>query len=334
MPFDQLKRREVITLLGGAAAAWPLMARAQRTDGARQIGVLMNGVATDKVRQSYLATFVQELRRLGWNEGENLRLGIRWSAGDLGLARTYAAQLIGLMPDLILAASTINLTAVQQATSTVPIVFAAVTDPVAQGFVANLTHPGSNLTGFGDTEVSMGGKWVDLLKEAVSSLARVAVMFNPDASPQAQFHIPSVEAALGVQATVLPVRAVAEIEPALTGFARQPNNGLILPTDSFTRLHQRLIAELATRHFLASISGYGDFPSDGGLMAYGSTLDLTDQYRQAAGYADRILKGAKPGDLPVQLPTKFEFVINLKTAKALGLTIPPSLLALADRVIE
>jgi len=329
-------RRTFITLFGGAAAGWPVAARAQKPGEARRIGVLMNGVATDKLRQSYLAAFVQELHRLGWTEGENLLLGIRWSAGDLGLARTYAAQLIGLMPDLILAASTLNLTAVQQATSTVPIVFTAVSDPVAQGFVANVTHLGGNLTGFSNAEFLMGGKWVDVLKEAVPGLARVAVMFNPEASPQAQFNMPSIEAAasLGVQSTAVPVHAAADIEPALAGIARQPNSGLILPTDSFTRLHQKLIADLAVRYRLPSISGYDDFPSDGGLLAYSSNLDLTHQYRQAAGYADRILKGAKPGDLPVQFTDRFTLSINLKTAKALGLTVPPTLLARADEVIE
>jgi putative ABC transport system substrate-binding protein len=297
----------------------------------------MNGTATDPVRQSYLPAFVQGLRQLGWTEGQNLRIDVRWSAADVGLARIYAAQLIGLMPDVILTASTINLTVVQQATTTVPIIFTAVSDPVAQGFVANLTHPGGNLTGFSDNEFSMGGKWVGLLKQAAPGLARVAVMFNPDVSPQTQFYMRSIEAAapsFGIQAIAVPVRAPADIQSALESFSRQPNGGLILPTDSFTRLRQKQIAELAVRHGLPSISAYDDFPKDGGLMFYGSNVNLMDQYQQAAGYVDRILKGAKPGDLPVQLREKFALGINLRTAKALGLTLPSGLLAIVEEVIE
>jgi putative ABC transport system substrate-binding protein len=271
-----LRRREFIALLGGAASAWPLAARAQQA-AVRRIGVLMNGTATDPVRQSYLPAFVQGLRQLGWTEGQNLRIDVRWSAADVGLARIYAAQLIGLMPDVILTASTINLTVVQQATTTVPIIFTAVSDPVAQGFVANLTHPGGNLTGFSDNEFSMGGKWVGLLKQAAPGLARVAVMFNPDVSPQTQFYMRSIEAAapsFGIQAIAVPVRAPADIQSALESFSRQPNGGLILPTDSFTRLRQKQIAELAVRHGLPSISAYDDFPKDGGLMFYGSNVNL------------------------------------------------------------
>jgi putative tryptophan/tyrosine transport system substrate-binding protein len=207
-------RREFITFLGGAAA-WPLAARAQQPGGARRIGLLMNGPATDAARQSYLAAFVQQLRQLGWTDGQNLRIDVRWSASDPELARIYAAQLIGLLPDVIIAASTINLTALQQATSTVPVVFTAVSDPVAQGFVSNLTHPGGNLTGFSDNEFSIGGKWVGLLKEAAPGLARVGVMFNPDVSPQTQFYMRLIETAapsLGVQAIAVPVRAAADVE--------------------------------------------------------------------------------------------------------------------------
>jgi putative ABC transport system substrate-binding protein len=281
---------------------------------------------------------VEGLRQLGWTEGRNIRIDVRWNAGDPELARIYAAQLIGLIPDAILAASTTNLIVTRQATSTIPVVFLSVTDPVAQGFVANMTKPGGNITGFAANEFTVGGKWLDLLKEAAPSLARVAVMFNPETSPQSAFYVPAVEASartLGVQVTAVPVRATADITSALEGFARQPNGGLILPTDTFTRLREKLIADLAISHRLPLISANEEYAAQGQLMYYGiSEGGLLDQFRQAAGYIDRILKGAKPGDLPVQFPTKFQLVINLKTAKALGLTVPLTLQYAADEVIE
>jgi ABC-type uncharacterized transport system substrate-binding protein len=331
-----VKRRDFITLLGGAVA-WPLVARAQQPERMRRIGVLMNSTATDAAWQSYVAGFVEALRQLGWSEGQNLRVDLRWNAGDAALARIYAAQLIGLMPDVILASSTTNLTIVQQATNTIPVIFVAVSDPVAQGFVANVTRPGGNLTGFGMFEFSVGGKWVDLLKEIAPRLARVGVMFNPDTSPQSKFFMRSIEAAapsLGVQAMPIPVRATSDIETAIETFARVPNGGLILPTDSFIRLRQTLIVELAGRHRLPAVSADEDFAKNGGLMYYGATINLLDQFRQAAGYVDRILKGTKPGDLPVQRADKYTLAINLKTAKALGLTVPLPLIGLADEVIE
>jgi putative ABC transport system substrate-binding protein len=320
-----IRRREFITLLGGAVLARPLAARAQQNGGVRRIGVLVNSAATDTEYQSYLAAFVQGLRQLGWIEGQNLRIDVRWNAGNAELARIYAAQLIGLTPDVILASGTTNLTVIQQATSTVPIVFVLVSDPVAQGFVASVTQPGGNLTGFSSYEFSIGGKWLGLLKEAASGLARVAVMFNPDTSPQFKFLMRAVEAAassLGVQVIAAPVRATADIEPALESLARQPNGGLLLPTDTFTRLRQKLIADLAVRNRLPSISAYSDFAKDGGLMCYSNDINTLGQHRQAATYVDRILKGVKPGDLPVQQPDKYTLAINLKTAKTLGLTIP------------
>jgi putative tryptophan/tyrosine transport system substrate-binding protein len=331
-----MKRRQFITLLGGAAA-WPVAARAQQPDRVRRVGVLMNSAATDAAWHSYLIAFVQGLHQSGWTEGQNLRIDIRWSAGDSALARIYAAQLIGLMPDAILASSTTNLMVIQQATSATPVVFVAVSDPVAQGFVANLTRPGGNLTGFGMYEFSVGGKWVDLLKEMAPKLARVGVMFNPDTSPQSKFFMRSIEAAapsLGVEVITLSVRATGDIEPAIENFARAPNGGLVLPTDSFIRLRQTLIVELASRHRLPAVSADEDFARNGGLMYYGATINLLDQFRQAANYVDRILKGTKPGDLPVQRADKYTLGINLKTAKALGLTAPLPLLGLADEVIE
>jgi putative ABC transport system substrate-binding protein len=332
-----MKRREFISLLGGATAAWPLAARAQQPGGIRRIGVLMNASATDAGPQSRVAAFVQGLGQLGWIEGQNLRIDIRWNAGDAALARIYAAQLIGLMPDLILAVSTTNLTIVRQATSTVPVVFVQVSGPVEQGFVASLAKPGGNLTGFSMFEFSVGGKWLDLLKEVAPKLARVGVVFNPDTSPQSKFFMRSIEAAapsLRVQVNAVPVRAAADIEIALENFARQPNGGLILPTDANSSSRQALIIELASRHRLPAVSAATDFAKEGGLMYYGVSSNLDNSYRQAASYVDRILKGAKPGDLPVQTPTKFELVINLKTAKALGLDVPLPLLGLADEVIE
>jgi putative tryptophan/tyrosine transport system substrate-binding protein len=332
-----MKRRAFITLLGGAAAAWPLAARAQQAGPVRRIGVLMNGAATETAPQAYVAAFVQGLRQLGWTEGQNIRVDIRWNAGDAALARLYGAQLIGLMPDVILASSTTNLTVIQQATSTVPVVFVQVSDPVAQGFVASLTKPGGNLTGFSMNEHSIGGKWLDLLKEIAPALARVAVLFNPDTSPQSKFFMRSVEAAapaLGVQAVAVPVRDTVDIEPALENFAHQPNGGLILPTDTFTRLRQNLIVELASRMRLPSISADEDFAKNGGLMYYGANINVVEQFRQAATYIDRILKGTKPGELPVQRADKYTLAINLKTAKALGLTVPLPLTGLADELIE
>jgi ABC-type uncharacterized transport system substrate-binding protein len=331
-----MRRRDFITAIAGAAAVWPLAARTQ-SGPMRRVGVLMNGAATEAAPQSYVAAFVETLRQLGWVEGQNLRIDVRWNAGDAALARIYAAQLIGLMPDVILASSTTNLTVIQQATSTVPVVFVQVSDPVAQGFVTNVTHPGGNLTGFSLFEFSVGGKWVDLLKEIAPGLARVAVMFNPETAPQSKFFMSSIEAvapSLGVQAIAVPVRATADIEPAMESFARVPHGGLILPTDTFTRLRYKLIIELASRYRLPAVSSQPEFIKDGGLMYYGASINLVDQFRQAARYVDRILKGAKPGDLPVQRGDKYALAINMKTAKALGLTVPLPLSGLADELIE
>jgi ABC-type uncharacterized transport system substrate-binding protein len=331
-----MTRRDFITLLGGAAA-WPVVARAQQRERMRRIGVLMNLVATDTRAQSYMASFVQELRQLGWFEGQNVRIDMRWNGGDAQLSRIYAAQLIGLQPDVILTASTTNLTAVRQATSTIPIVFTQVSDPVMQGFVANVAKPGGNLTGFSMFEFAVGGKWLDLLKEIAPGLARVGTVFNPDTSPQSKFFTRAIEAAaakLSVRATNVAVRSTNDIETAIESFAREPQGGLILPTDSFTQLRQGLIAEVALSHRLPSIAASMDFPKDGGLMSYGAVISLNGQFRQAAGYVDRILKGTKPGDLPIQRAEKYTFILNLKTAKALGLTVPLPLLGLADEVIE
>jgi ABC-type uncharacterized transport system substrate-binding protein len=332
-----VRRREFITLLAGAAAARPLAARAQQGERVRRVGVLMGGPASDSLTQAYAGAFAQALRQLGWIEGRNLRLDIRWNAGDAALGLTYAAQLIGLQPEAILAATTPNLEAVRQATNDVPVVFTQVSDPLAQGFVKSLIKPGGNLTGFSAYEFSIGGKWLDLLKEIAPGLARVAVMSNPDTSPQSPFFMPAVEAAAsshGIRSIAVPVRTATDIESAITNFAREPNGGLILTPDAFVRLRQGQIAELSERHRLPAISSDPAFPRVGGLMCYSVTASQLEQFRQAAGYVDRILKGAKPGDLPIQQPDKYTLVINLKTAKALGLTVSLPLLGLADEVIE
>jgi putative ABC transport system substrate-binding protein len=314
-----------------------MVARAQQPERVRRIGVLMNGIATDPESQSRLAAFIQGLRQLGWTEGQNLRTEVLWNAADAGLARTYAAQLIGLMPDVILAESTVNLTAIKQATSTVPVVFLQVADPVTQGFAASVRRPGGNVTGFSFFQFSLGGKWLDLLKGVAPGLARVAVMFNPDTAPYFKFFMQVIEAAapsFSVEVIAAPIRAGAEIEPALARFAHQPNGGLMLLGSSFTRLHLKPIADLAGRYSLPSIGTDPGFAKEGGLMDYNPSIDLVGQFRQAATYVDRILTGSKPGDLPIQAPDRYRLVINLKTAKALGLTIPETLLATADEVIQ
>ena len=274
---------------------------------------------------------------MGWTEGENLRIDVRWNAGDGILASTYAAQLMGLMPDVILARSTVNLTAIQQANSIAPVVFVGILDPVAQGFVASMRQPGGNLTGFSLLEISLGGKWLDLLKNAAPRFERVAIMFDPETAPYWKFFMQAIEAAapsLGVQAIAVPVRATADIEPALESFGRQPNGGLILTSDTFTNLRYSLIANRAGRHSLPSIASGVLFARNGGLLSYGSDIELADEYRRAAIYVDRILTGSKPGDLPVQTTNQYKFAINLKTAKALGLTPPQTHLATANEVID
>jgi putative tryptophan/tyrosine transport system substrate-binding protein len=317
--------------------AWPVVARAQQVNRVRQVGVLMHAAATETEYQSFLAAFVEGLRQLGWTEGQNLRVEVRWNAENAGLAQTYAAELVGLMPDVIVVASTTNLTAIRQVTSAVSVVFVSVSDPVVQGFVASLRQPGGNITGFSGYEFSVGGKWLGLLKEAAPGLSRVAVMFNPDRSPQSKFFVQAIAAAgssLGVQVIAAPVRVTADIEPTLESLARQPNGGLILTSDTFTVLRGPLIANLADRYHLPSIASGASFARNGGLMYYGTDIDLAGEYRRAATYVDRILKGSKSGDLPVQAPDKYTFAINLNTAKALGLTIPETLLATADEVIQ
>jgi putative ABC transport system substrate-binding protein len=328
-----MRRREFIRLVGGAAAAWPLAARAQQSGQVRRIGVLMTGPADDGEGQSRLAGFLRGLQELGWNAGSNLQIDYRW-ANDNTQRRQYAAELIALAPEVILASTSPSTAALQQASNTVPIVFAAVTDPVGQGFVASLPDPGGNITGFALYEYGIGTKWLGLLKEIAPNLMRVAVLRDPT--------LPFTSGELGAMQGVAPslrvdvsavnVRDAGEMERGIATFARQPNGGLVTLGSPITLAHRDLIVTLAAHHRLPAIYTTRYFVTSGGLMSYGP--DRVDLYRRAAGYVDRILKGEKPADLPVQAPTKFELAINMKTAKALGLTVPPSLLASANEVIE
>jgi len=330
-----MRRREFLGFVG-AAMSVPSAVRAQQI---RLVGVLMNGTSDQPETRANVEAFSQELRKLGWVEGRNLRLEIRWNGGSADQARIYAVELASLKPDVVLCATTPNLIAMRPAAGVIPIVFVQVSDPVAQGFVHNITKPGGNITGFSAYEFSIGGKWLELLKEIAPKLTRVGVMFNPDTSPQSQFFVSAIVAAsqaFGVQVVTLPVRATADIESAIESLSHDFEGGLILPTDTFTRTREDLIAGLTARHRVPAVSSYAEFIDLGGLMFYGpSTVEqMTDQYRQAATYADRILKGAKPGDLPIQGVSKFSLFINRKTAAAMGLEIPPRLLFTADRVIE
>ena len=328
-----MKRREFITLLGGAAAAWPLAARAQQGERLRRIGVLMNGAADDPEGQARLIAFVQALQQFGWTDGRNVRIDTRWAAGDADRIRQYAAEFAAPAPDVILATGSFGVGPLLQATRAVPIVFVIVPDPVGAGFVDNLARPGGNATGFLQFEYALSGKWLELLKQVAPSVTRAAVIRDPAITAGiGQFGvIQSVAQSLGVEVSPVNVRDPGEIERAVAAFARTPNVGLIVTGSALATVHRRLIINLAARHKLpaAYVSRY--FVTDGGLISYGA--DLVDQYRQAAGYVDRILKGEKPADLPVQAPTKYELVINLKTAKALGLQIPDKLIAIADEVI-
>jgi putative ABC transport system substrate-binding protein len=330
-----MRRREFITLLGGAAAAWPVAARAQRAGPVRRIGVLMNGDETDADYRGFVASFAQGLRKFGWIEGQSLRTEVRWNVGQVERARSLAAELLQLSPDVILASSTTNLAEVLRRGPTMPIVFVLVADPVEQGFVSNLAHPGGNITGFSSFEFAIGGKWIELPKQIAPGLAHVTLVFNPDTSPQSRFFVTSLESAapaLGVEVTAARVHAVADIERAIETVSRQPNSGLIFPTDNFLTVRRQLIVESAARHRVPAIYALPFYTAVGGLMSY--SIDWDSQFRQAAVYVDRILKGTKPGDLPVQGPTKYNLVINLKAAKALGIEVPTNLLLTADDYIE
>jgi ABC-type uncharacterized transport system substrate-binding protein len=327
-----VRRREFIGLLGGATA-WPLAVRAQQAEQVRRIGVLTNLAADDPVSKARLAAFEQGLQQLGWTAGRNMRIDYRWGAGADDM-RKYATELVALAPDVILAAASVTVGPMLQVTRTIPIVFVNTVDPVGAGFVASLARPGGNATGFVLFDYSLSGKWLELLKQIAPSVKRVAVLRDAAISAGiGQFAvIQSVAPSVGVEATPVNVHDAGEIERAVTEFARSSNSGLILTASAFAQVHRELIIELAARHKLPAVFYERYFTASGGLISYGP--DVRDQYRRAAGYVDRVLKGEKPTDLPVQAPTKYELVINLKTAKAIGIAIPPSLLARADEVIE
>jgi len=329
-----MRRREFITLLGGAAAGRPLAARAQQRERVRRVGVLMNTAADDPIGQTRIAAFVQGLQQLGWGVGRNVEIDSRWAGGDADRIRRYAVELVALAPDVIVATGSATVGPLQRATRSVPIVFVTTVDPVGGGFVENLARPGTNATGFTAFEYGLSGKWLELLKQIAPRVTSVGVIRDPEiAAGAGQFGaIQSVAPSFGVELRPIGLRDASEIERAITAFARSANGGLIVTPSALTLVHRAAIIALAARHKLPAIYSDRHWVTAGGLVSYGP--DRIDQYRQAASYIDRILKGEKPADLPVQAPTKYELLINLKTARALGLEIPSSVLARADEVIE
>jgi putative ABC transport system substrate-binding protein len=329
-----MKRREFLGMLGSTAATWPIAALAQQADRVRRIGVLMPESEDRPESQARVVAFERRLQELGWTPGRNLLIDYRWGMGEVEKARTATADLLKLTPNVLVAVASPAAAAMRRTTATIPIVFVAVSEPVAQGFVASLAHPGGNMTGFTHLEPTLGAKWLELLKEIAPGMSRAALMFNAAATPQAALFLPSVEAAAPqfmMKAVVAPVRGLEEVEVVITRLASEPT-GLIFPPDPFTVEHHKIISELANRYGLPTVSAFRLFPDGGGLASYG--VYVPDLFRQTAGYVDRILKGEQPANLAVQQPTIFELVINLKTAKALGLAVPATLLARADQVIE
>ncbi|MFY9883090.1 MAG: ABC transporter substrate-binding protein [Pseudolabrys sp.] len=330
-----MRRRAFITLLG-SAVVWPVAARTQQSEGVRRIGILMNRAADDPQGQARLAAFQQGMQQLGWTDGGNMRIDVRWGADDVDRERRYAAELVALAPDIVLASGTLSVTALQHVSRTLPIVFVGVTDPVGAGFVDSLARPGGNVTGFMIYEYDLSGKWLELLKQIAPSVMRVAIIRNPE-NPVGVAVFSALRAAaqpLRVEVSPIDSRGNAdEMERAITAFARSPNSGLILtPNAAAMPAHYSLIVGLAARYKLPAVYPFPEMVTNGGLISFGP--DVIDQSRRAAEYVDRILKGEKPAGLPVQTPTKYQLIINLKTAKALGVTVPPSVLARADEVIE
>jgi putative ABC transport system substrate-binding protein len=330
-----MRRRELITLIGGVAVAWPLAGGAQQTAQMRLIGVLMGYAESDPLAQSEVAELRNGLAKLGWTEGQNLHLELRWSAGNSNRIRTLAKELVGLRPDLIVSQTTQVTSALARETQTIPIVFVTVGDPVASAFVANLARPGGNITGFMLETPEQGGKWVQLLKEIAPNTVRLALLSNPATGAPLEFYMPSIQAAASssdVQVSVASVGAKDEIEGVIAAQARNPGGGLIVMPAAFNVTNREVIVAMAAHYGMPAIYFNNFFPKSGGLISY--SPDFAEQFRQAPEYIDRILKGAKPGQLPIQSPTKFELVINLKTAKALGLQVPALLQQVADEVIE
>jgi putative tryptophan/tyrosine transport system substrate-binding protein len=329
-----MNRREAITLLGGAAAAWPLAARGQQPDRMRRVSLILGIAENDPEAQSRVRAFQQGLRDVGWFEGRNIRIDYRFSASDPDRIKAYVAELVGLAPDVIVGNGTPVLAALRRATTSIPIVFAVVNDPVGQGFISSLAHPGGNITGFTLIDFEMVGKWLAMLKDVAPNLSHAVLMFNPATSPYYDVYLRSFEVtrSINVSVTAAPVRDPAEIESTIAMLARDPGGGLIAAADAFISVNREPIIRSAQKHRLPAISFYRRFVLEGGLMSYGP--DIADIFRRSASYVDRILRGAKPADLPAQAPTKFELSVNLRTAKALGLTISDSFLLLADEVIE
>jgi putative tryptophan/tyrosine transport system substrate-binding protein len=330
-----VRRRDFVATLG-AAIVWPLAARAQQPDRVRRLGLLANIAESDPEAQAMVGALQQGLKELGWVEGRNLLVDRRWGAGNPARVATLAKELVGLKPDVIVGYTTPAVLALRKETSSIPIVFVQISGPIGTGFVTNMAHPGGNITGFTNFESSMAGKWAEMLKEIAPGTSRVAFLFNPETAPYVRrYYLGPFEAAvrsLGMQPWTTAVHDVREIESGITTFAREPGGGLVIMPDSFNIVHRDRIVTLAAQHRLPAISPYRFTVTEGGLVSYG--VDQVDLFRRAAAYVDRILKGEKPADLPVQAPTKFELVINLKAAKVLGLVIPDKLLALADEVIE
>ena len=332
-----MKRREFVSLLGGAAAAWPLAARAQRGDRVRLLVAMMGGrnADTDLEGRAWLAAFRQALQELGWVEGRNFRADYRWPSGDLDRMRAIAKEFVDLKPDVMFAGNTPSVEALLRESRTIPIVFANLADPVGTGLIESLARPGGNATGFAGYEYSLAGKWLEMLKEIAPAATRVAILFNPETAPFAQHYLSFIETsapAFGVTANAASVRSISEMEAAIEAQARAPGGGLVVLPDTFTFSNRALLIALAARHRLPAIYATRGQAIDGGLLSYGP--DIVDLYRRAAAYVDRILRGEKPADLPVQNPNKYVLMVNLKTAKALGLTIPDKVMALADEVIE
>jgi putative ABC transport system substrate-binding protein len=326
-----MRRRELITLLGSGAAVWPLAARTQQRERIRRIGVLMFYSESDEEARIRAKALEEGLQKSGWTRGRNLRIDYRWG----NRFQLHAAELVRVGVDVIIAVSTPALKAVQHETHSIPIVFTQVSDPVGQGIIKNMARPGANVTGFTNYDPAIAGKWIELLKEAAPGVTRVAVVFNPATAPYTALYMHAIEAvapSIKISVTSAPVRDEAEIEGSFTKLAREQGSGLVVMTDAFTSIHRKQISELAIRLGLPAIYPYRYYVADGGLMSYG--IDQVEQIRGAAVYVDRILKGEKVGDLPVQAPTKYQLIINLKTAKAIRLDIPPMLLGRADEVIE
>ena len=330
-----MRRREFIALFSSAAASWPFTAGAQQSERMRRLGILMAGAESDPHYQADVAVFREGLQKLGWVDGQNIRIEVRWAGFNAETMRRYAKELIGLQPDLILSNDTPTTATLLQQTRTVPIVFATVADPVGSGFVASFAQPGGNATGFAVYEASLGGKWLELLKETVPNVSRVAVIFNPATAPFAENQLKSINDAatsFGVGVSVAHVHDVSELETVVATEAREPNSGLIVLNEDFMIAHRVEIISLAARYRLPAVYPFRFFAELGGLISYG--VDLNDNFRRAVPYADRVLRGAKPSELPVQAPVKFELVINLKTAKAISIDIPLQLKQRADEVIE